>query len=399
MTSTVLNSQPLTQIQQGILEAAARPLAQAIALPSGAYTDPEFYRWEVEHLFKQQWVCLGHVSQVPNRGDYVTVDLFGERLVITHDQANQINVLSRVCAHRGMDVMPIVAGESSTGNRHRFVCPYHHWSYDLDGGLKAAPEMHKHEGFKLEDFCLPAFRSEVWEGFIFFTFNPDLPAVSLQYEGLLKLLGHRQMAQMEMVANITWDCEFNWKVLVENFMEPYHHMGAHHKTFEPLMPAAGTWTETETEHYVVCHLPFAQRILENREEYQKLIEFYVSPSLYPQDLGEYAVYLGEPSFLLFVGPDRVYWYMLQPDGANHMTLRTTMLIHPESKQAEDYEQALAQSIESLNRFHLEDMEVCTAVQAGLHSARYQPGPLSHLEMPIWLFQRYLAKQIQSSIIG
>jgi len=201
---------------------------------------------------------------------------------------------------------------------------------------------------------------------------------------------------MEMVANITCDCHFIWKVLVENFMEPYHPLGAHHKTFEPIMPAAGTWSESETEHYMVCHLPFAKRILDNPDEYQKLIEFHLSPSLSSQDRDEYAVYLGEPSFLLFVGPDRVYWYMLQPDGPDHMILRTTMLIHPDSQQAENYQDCLAQSIKSLNEFHLEDMEVCTAVQSGIKTSRYQPGPLSHLEMPIWLFQRYLARMIQTA---
>lgn len=399
MTSTVSNPQQLQQIQQGILDAAARPLEQAIALPSGAYTDLDFYHWEVEHLLKKQWICLGHISQVPNIGDYLNVDIMGEQLMITHDDSDQINVLSRVCVHRGMDLMPITDAHPAAGNRARFVCPYHHWSYAADGALKAAPEMHKHEGFDIQHFCLPSFRSEVWEGFIFFTNNPDLDSVSSHYQGLLQYLGHRQMADMEMVANITWDCHFNWKILVENFMEPYHHLGAHHKTFEPLMPAAGTWSESESEHYIVCHLPLAKRILDNPEEYQKLIEFHLSPSLEPQDRDEYAVYLGEPSFLLFVGPDRIYWYMLQPDGPDHMILRTTLLIHPASKQAENYEACLANSIESLNRFHLEDMEVCTAVQAGINTSRYQPGPLSHLEMPIWLFQRYLAKTIQTIETG
>lgn len=394
--STVSHPDQLEAIQRGILEAADRPLEEAIALPAAAYTDPDFYDWEVEYIFKKQWLCLGHISQIPKIGDYFNLDLFGERLVITRDRENQINVLSRVCMHRGMDLMPSAFGHPLQGNRRSFICPYHHWSYALDGSLMGAPEMEKNVGFNPQQCHLPTFRSEVWQGFIFITFDPDLESVQTHYSGLLPFLEHRQMADMEMIANIQWDCQFNWKILVENFMEPYHHMGAHHKTFEPLMPAAGTWTEAETAQSIACHLPLAKRILEDAAEYQKLIEFYLSPELKPQDQQEYAVYLGEPNFLLFIGPDRVYWYLLQPDGPHHMTLSTTLLVLPESKQAENYEQCLKDAIASLRRFHLEDMEVCTAVQAGLQTSHYQSGPLSHLEMPIWLFQRYLAKRIRAA---
>ncbi|MGB7416572.1 MAG: aromatic ring-hydroxylating dioxygenase subunit alpha [Thermosynechococcaceae cyanobacterium] len=394
MNRTILNPERLEAIQKRIVETAERPLEDAIALPAAAYTDPDFYQWEVEHVFKKQWLCVGHISQIPNVGDYLNLDLLDERLVITRDRENRINVLSRVCMHRGMDMMPSAFGHPSQGNRRSFVCPYHHWTYALDGSLMGALEMHKNTGFDPQKCRLPAFRSEVWEGFIFLTFDPDLESVQTHYSGLLPFVGHRQMADMEMVANVQWDCQFNWKILVENFMEPYHHMGAHHKTFEPLMPAAGTWTESETSNAIACHLPLAKRIVDNDEEYQKLIEFYLSPALKPEDHQEYAVYLGEPNFLLFVGPDRVYWYLLQPDGPNHMTLSTTLLVAPESKQAENYEQRLREATESLQRFHLEDMEVCTSVQAGLQTSRYQSGPLSHLEMPIWLFQQYLAQQIR-----
>jgi phenylpropionate dioxygenase-like ring-hydroxylating dioxygenase large terminal subunit len=203
------------------------------------------------------------------------------------------------------------------------------------------------------------------------------------------------LAEMELVANLQWKCDFNWKLLVENFMEPYHHMGAHHKTFEPLMPAAGTWTESETLNYGVCHLPLAKHLIEQIKAGQSIETFCSPRTLSPDDHYEYAVYLGYPDFLLFIGPDQVYWYFLIPQGPDKMILHTTLLVTPESKQRDDYDQKLEQTIAGLRRFHMEDMEVCTAMQHGLHSAFYVPGPLSHLEMPIWLFQRYLSRRIQS----
>ena len=387
----------LPPIAQRILQHAELPLEKAIALPASAYTDSEYYQWEVEHILKRQWLCVGHQSQIPNPGDYLHFDLLDEPLIVTRDKQDQIHVLSRVCVHRGMDLMPTSYGHDTKGNRSRLLCPYHHWSYELDGSLVAAPEMQKHQTFHTDQYCLPQFKCEIWQGFIFVSFADDIPSLKEQFSGLFPFVEQRNMSDLEMVISLEWDCHFNWKVLVENFMESYHHLGAHHKTFEPIMPAAGTWSESNTGDSIVAHLPFSPRVLQDTQTHQEMIEFVPSPDLKPQDRNEYAVYLGSPTFLLFGGPDRVYWYGLQPLAEDRMTLTTTMLIHPESKQSHRYEELHQDAIDSLKRFHLEDMEMCTAVQTGLNSSRYQPGPLSHLEMPVWLFQRYLAKQIRLAV--
>jgi phenylpropionate dioxygenase-like ring-hydroxylating dioxygenase large terminal subunit len=117
------------------------------------------------------------------------------------------------------------------------------------------------------------------------------------------------------------------------------------------------------------------------------------PALVESDFLEWTVYLAAPNTLLFVAADRVYWYRLQPLAAGHMYIHTTMLVHPNSVSAKNYPQILADEIEVMRKFHLEDMEMCSAVQSGLGSVAYQPGPLNQLEQPIWLFQRYLARQI------
>jgi phenylpropionate dioxygenase-like ring-hydroxylating dioxygenase large terminal subunit len=395
-TLNAVNVNRLRQIQQSILDVADRPFEQAIALPATAYTDPDFYNWEVEHIFQHQWLCVGHISQLPNVGDYMNLDLFNEPMTVVRGQDGHISVLSRVCVHRAMDIMPEAYGHASQGNRRSFLCPYHHWSYGLDGQLMGAPHMQQNEAFNAKEMCLHRFRTEIWEGFIFMTFDPSLEPVSSHYAGLLPYVDRWNLVEMEMVANLRWECDFNWKLLVENFMEPYHHMGAHHKTFEPLMPAAGTWTEPETPNYVVCHLPLTKTLVEKVKAGEAIETFLAPQTLKPEDHHEYAVYLGEPNFLLFIGPDQAYWYFLIPQGADKMVLHTTLLVTPESKQMEDYEQKLEQTVAALRRFHMEDMEVCSAMQSGLNSAFYAPGPLSHLEMPIWLFQRYLARQIRAN---
>ncbi len=385
------------RICQAIADTADRPLELAIALDAGAYTDPDFYQWEVDHLLKKQWLCVGHISQIPNVGDYVNFDLLNEPMVMVRNQDHAVQVLSRVCPHRAMDLMPPDFGHPTTGNRKSFLCPYHRWSFHLDGTLLGAPEMYQNPLCQAEGVNLHEFRVEIWEGFVFVTFEQSLEPVQKHYAGLLPYLDRWNMADLEVVADIEWDCQFNWKVLVENFMEGYHHMGSHHQTLEPMLPASGTWTESETPNYIVCHLPLALKLVSKIKAGESLNTFSPSPDLRETDNYEYTVYLGEPYFLLFVGPDRVYWYFMQPHGADKMTLRTMLLVRPESREIPDFAATLEREIEALKAFHLEDVEMCTAVQRGLNSTVYQPGPLSHLEMPLWLFHRYLARYLRQDL--
>jgi nitrite reductase/ring-hydroxylating ferredoxin subunit len=242
-------------INQAILETAARPLSTARALPAAAYTDADYFAWEISEVLSREWLAVAHVSQIPKGGDYVNLTLLGERLSVVRGTDGTIRVLSRVCAHRGMDVMPPETGHAEQGNCRQFQCPYHHWVYDLDGRLKGAPFMKDHAMVAAGTLKLHTFRSEVWEGFVFVNFSADAQPLVERYAGLLPFLARWRMDELVMVIDQIWDCPFNWKVLVENFMEPYHHAGAHHRLFQPLMPAQGCWTEAEAGHYTVCHLP------------------------------------------------------------------------------------------------------------------------------------------------
>ena len=383
-------------INQAILDTAARPLSSACALPAAAYTDDEYFAWESSQVLRRQWLAVAHVSQIPDSGDYVNLTLLGERLSVVRGADGAVRVLSRVCAHRGMDVMPPETGHAEQGNCRHYRCPYHHWVYDLSGSLKGAPFMKEHAAVTGGTLKLHEFRSEVWEGFVFVNFSADAQPLAECYAGLLPYLARWRIGDLVMVIDQAWDCPFNWKVLVENFMEPYHHAGAHHTIFQPLMPAQGCWTEAEAEHYTICHLPLADGLREQvRAGEPQLLAFPPLPGLEEGDFHEWTVYLGHPDFLLFVAPDRVYWYRIEPLDAGRMRLRTTLLVSPAAAEVPDFPRIIEEETDMLRRFHLEDMEVCGAVQAGLASQAYTPGPLSELEAPIWLFQRYLARQIRS----
>ncbi|MEM7027735.1 MAG: aromatic ring-hydroxylating dioxygenase subunit alpha [Pseudomonadota bacterium] len=394
---TFRTASTIESIQQSIIKQAELPLQKARALPAAAYTDEDYFNWEKDTILKRNWLSVAHISQIPEPGDYINLDFMDERISVVHDSKGKIHVYSRVCVHRGMDIMPPEFGHPASGNCKQFRCPYHHWVYNLDGKLKGAPFMKDHEEVKNEQLQLHEFRSEIWQGFVFVDFSGECEPLIEQFGGLEDFIGRWNIADMEMVAEKEWDCAFNWKVLVENFMEPYHHVGAHRTVFQPTLPAQYCWSEPEADFFQVCHLPLAQQLQkEVKAGKPQLIDFVPIPDLNDEDYLEWSVHLATPTFLLFVAADRVYWYRLQPTSAGEMKLLTTLLLHPDSKRMDNYESTLQEQVDLMIKFHLEDMEVCTALQSGLRSAVYKPGPLSELEEPIWQFQRYLARQIDSS---
>jgi len=209
-----------------------------------------------------------------------------------------------------------------------------------------------------------------------------------------------RIGEMSVVVAREWDCSFNWKVLVENFMESYHHLGIHHQTLQPMMPARDTWTEVERRHYVRAHLPYKESV---RAEYLARVErndfsgdLPPVPGLGEAQKSEWGLFLVHPTFLLATAPDRVIWYRLQPLGPNRLKLLTTVLVPRSAAGREGFAAAREKLADSLVQFHLEDMEVCTAVQRGLYASGWQQGRLSHLEMPVWLFHRYLAARIRDA---
>ncbi len=381
-----------------ILSAADKPREQSITLPAAAYTDPAFAEFEKTEIFSKEWISLCHISQIPNAGDFVRIDLCGEPMLVVRGKDMAIKVFSRTCRHRGMDLMPSGFGHPDEGNKRMILCPYHLWSYDLSGKLLGAPEMQQAEGFDRSEVCLHEFRSEIWEGFVFTTLSETALPLTEKYARLREsILGKSDMADAQLVWSAHWECDFNWKILIENFMEAYHHMGAHQKTLEPFLPARGCWAEPYDPEFSCMHLPLRKNLREKIQETDSPeTAFPVFQRLTLQDCTEWFVFLGFPNFLIFSAPDRIYWYRVLPTGPQSCTLMTTMLVSKAAKEIPNYDEILKKEIQAGIDFHMEDMEVCTATQRGMNSAGYSQGRLSHLEETIWHFEKYLAGVIKRS---
>lgn len=403
----------LDEILAEIQRISDLPLEEATTLPKEAYTSEEFFAWEVQNLFRPDWMCLAHISQIPEAGDFINVELFGEPLIVIRDKSDAIHVLSRVCPHRGMDIMPpgfghdghgpaeFRQGGKDRGHTRLLLCPYHSWTFELDGQLKACPEMQNASGFQRCEWGLHEFRSEIWNGFVFVNLDGNAPStVAEQYHKVGQEVSPWNLGEMELVFESHWEIPCNWKVLTENFMESYHHSGTHVKTLQTIMPAKGTWNEAEEAHFIRCHLPYGEKtrnaIVETESRGEIWDAFPPVPGLSDEKRHEWGLFLGYPLFTFLVAPDQAVWYRMEPVSTGMTRLMTTVLLPRETIEHPNYEAMLERGIQEAVDFHLEDMEVLSAVQRSMLSDGYQRGRLSHLEMSVWLIQRYLAARARGT---
>jgi phenylpropionate dioxygenase-like ring-hydroxylating dioxygenase large terminal subunit len=386
-------------LQASIAECAARPLPLAVTLPPAAYTSEAWFKYEAETVMKPGWMCVAHVSQIKSPGDYVRIDLLDEPMLVIRGEDGEVRVLSRVCPHRGADIMPYTMGYTDTGSAKSLVCPYHRWSFSFDGGLKGCAHMEQAAEFNKADWGLAKIRTEIFEGFVLVNLSGDAPPASEYYADLKQLLAPWNAAEMELCVEMEWDCHFNWKIMVENWMEAYHHMGSHKTTLNTVMPAETTWVDRAGENLVRVHLPLtpelAAQVADSMATGAKLPGFEPYSNLPLERQQEWEVFTGLPHFMLLTARDRLLWYRLIPISAGECKLLTTTLVSRESKAAPDFAATVEAEAKMLREFHVEDMEVNTAVQVGMHSQFALQGRLSHMEEPLLQIQAWLARNVNA----
>jgi phenylpropionate dioxygenase-like ring-hydroxylating dioxygenase large terminal subunit len=364
---------------------ARQPFTRATTLPAQAFTSPALYEREVERLFSREWLCAGRADQVPKPGDYYTLDLLGDKLVIVRDRDEEIRVLSRVCRHRAAALV------EGAGNTRSFQCPYHAWTYGLDGKLVGAPHMDGAEGFDRSTCRLPQLRSELWEGWIFVNFDADAAPLGAKLEPLSKLLANYRMSEMVSLETATFDSPFNWKVLVDNFMEAYHHIATHRDTLQPLFPAALSNTPDNEGPYSVLYMPSEPAHSSGADDAMGGLPL-VGP-LGEQEQSQLVAAVVYPFHLFAPSANSLTWYQILPETFDHFTLRIFSCF---PRAALD-DTAVQESVQGLQAFtkivHHQDIAACEATFAGLGARSFESGPLAPLEKAIWQFNQWWTERM------
>lgn len=388
---TLSHNEFITQEQ---LTKVCNPLEEAHNLPQAAYLSEHIFKQEAKHLFMAHWINVAHVSQLSSPGDYLCVDVFDYPLLVTRDKNNDIHIMSRVCQHKGT----LIA--EGSGNTQLFVCPFHAWSYGLDGELKVAPLMEKVKGFDKRNCRLTSLRMEIWEGFIFVNISGDAEPLGTQLTGLQKVLANWRMAELVPGHEpFYYDQEQNWKINAESFLEAYHHLGAHKKTFQPTFPAANSYPIASTGNYSI--LSFGQARGNTATNIDGGSQLPVIDGLSEAECLEPLVVFIWPSLLLGVGPDQVAYYRVMPTSAQSHDVWLNDLMPPSTVANPELKQAIEDRVHWATKIvhETDDLPVFDRCQRGIRSPFYDQGRLSvPYEQCIWEFNQWWAEQLGSRIL-
>ncbi|MFC9995248.1 Rieske 2Fe-2S domain-containing protein [Nocardia sp. NPDC127526] len=373
---SVLTHRGLDEIRATLRE-YLDPHPPALSLPPAAYTSAELWDLECERIFRRSWFLVAHTDQLARKGDYVSLSIAGEPVVVTRDGEGVLHALSPVCRHR---LMPLV--EPGAGQLKSFTCPYHRWNYALDGRLRGAPYMEGNTEFAKADCRLPRFAVAEWNGFVWV--NTDAAADPI--EPHLELAAHRYAAyrldRMTLVDSWSLEWQVNWKLVMENGHENYHVLGLHQQTLEPFMPGGG---DVAVEHFSpwVLHarIPFT---LPLPAQTLRLDEMQQSNGM---------VLVGFPASAFIALSDQVVWLTFVPQTIDRVRVLGGVLTTPELAAAGDAsiertQRAVTAMINDEDRIGLE------AVQRAVGSRFAERGHLSPKEAPGMLaFYRNLAEAL------
>jgi phenylpropionate dioxygenase-like ring-hydroxylating dioxygenase large terminal subunit len=370
-------------------DAATLDVNQASILPPVLYTSEAFFEFEKDAIFGRDWLCVGRACQVPEPGDWYTITIAGEPLVVVRGRDDRIRVLSAVCRHRGM-----VFAEGS-GNCSKFTCPYH-WSYGLDGRLLGAPAMEQAVDFDKAAHGVPSLPVEIWNGFVFCTFATDPEPLAPSLRKLTDLLAHFRLDDAHTVIGDTYEnLPWNWKVMLENFNDAYH---AHrlHEGVGDFVPGDRAefleWDDTDnhvTRLNYFTHIdgsfnPTTNTLLPVFEQLDEQERWRAMFALVPPTLG------------LAIVPDGVTYFVINPRAAACIDIHIGYCFEPAAAEHPLFDRLLDQVKAGVDNFNVRDIWADTMVQQGLGSRFAPHGRYSWQEETLRQFNRWLVRRYRAA---
>jgi choline monooxygenase len=344
--------QPLQQIISGF--DPAKPLSEASTISGPWYTDERIAQLERKTVFSRNWQMVGRAEQVAASGQYITAEIAGEPVLVVRGHDGVLRGFFNVCRHHAAAVMTEPCGTAT-----RLQCPYHGWTYGLDGSLKGIPDFEGVENFDRKKNGLVALSVDVWEKFVFVHLDRD-PLPLNEYLGDMpeqfKSLG---LNQLHFAGRREWVIDCNWKVFVDNYLDGGYHVPYLHKGLNSILSYAN-YTITNGERFCLQSSPIG-----GGTEVEKMTASVRR--------GQALYYWLYPNFML-------NWY----EGYLDTNLVLPLAIDKMKVVFEFYFNDVGQSAEERNRKSMdvseriqdEDHSICVSVQRGLRSRAYGAGRLS-----------------------
>ena len=357
-------------------------------LPAEIYTSEEFLDFERRALFDHEWLCVGLASEIPRPGDWFTKTVNSESVIVVRGKDGEVRALSAVCQHRAMQVC------EGAGNDTKFTCPYHHWSYGLDGRLLGAPAMERTRDFDKSDWGLPRLRLEIWNGFVFINFDKEAEPLAPTLSRYAPYLEHYDLENSICPGTFTLEgLPWNWKVMFENFNDGYHANRLHKyvQDFCPSDKSAFPVPWDDASNVIFREAGYVHIDAGFNPTHKALLPVY--PQLTEEERWRSTFALIPPTLCVGTAPDQAFFFIVRPITAGTIDIEVGYLFHPTAVDHPLFDQLLGASDAGVQVFIRQDQDATTKVQAGLSSrfaprGRYSWQEESHVQFNRWLFGRY-----------
>jgi carnitine monooxygenase subunit len=361
---------------------------QGFSLPGWIYRDADFLEAEKERVFATSWQVVCHLNDIRAPGDYHTLDFLGEPLVAVRGRDGGVQSFFNVCRHRAARLLDGGSGHCSG----KIVCPYHAWTYDLDGRLSAVPQRREFADFTLEEYGLKRLDTEVYKCFVFVRLKSGLPSVAdmlAPYEA--ELASHR-LEELQPMGRLTLRTRHvNWKNVTDNYSDAMHITVAH----PGLTRLFGRSYGVEAQPWVdkmwgyLRDVPSSQR---SERMYQAVLPD--APHLPESRRRLWTYFKLWPNVAFDIYPDQVDFMQIIPVSPTETLIREIAYAHPDGRREMRAARYLNWRIN--RRVSLEDKALIERVQAGMGSRSYSPGPLGHNEVSLRSFARRMREVIPES---
>ena len=351
----------------------------AKTLPARWYVSNEVFEAERERIFSAAWLCVGRTERLHKPGDFFVVERAGESLIVTRDAANAVHAFYNVCRHRGTRIC-----EASHGHFHGSIqCPYHAWTYGLDGELKAARNMNEVEGFDRGDYPLKEAALAIWEGFIFINLDPNPEPFEQALAPLIGRFARWDIANLHTARTITYDLNCNWKLVFQNYSECYH-CPLVHPQLDKLSPSDSGRNDLSEGPVLggFSELRVSGGSLSTSGKMHRPPVGQVSG----EDLDRIYYYTVFPSMLLSLHADYVMVHYAKPLAPDRTEVVCAWLFDPQTMERVDF--APADAVDFWDVTNRQDWHVNELTMKGLFSSAYEPGPYSNAEGLLAAFDRH-----------
>jgi Rieske 2Fe-2S family protein len=338
----------------------------AKSLPQKYFVSPEVFAGEQTAIFSKEWLLVGHESQMKKSGDFFLATIAGESVIVVRDQKSEVRAFYNVCRHRGTRLKEDACGHSST-----IQCPYHAWTYGLDGRLIGAPHMDDVPGFDKTDYPLHRVNLGLWAGFIFVNLKKDPPPLESWFAPLAGKFSHWNMPILRPAKRIEYDVRANWKLMFENYSECYHCPGVH-----PQLQKVSPYDSAENDLREGPFLGGFMKINPGKSLTMSgnACAAFVGEIENLQQVFYYSIF---PNMLLSLHPEYVMVHQLWPQSPDRTLILCDWLFHPDAFKRNDFKPEDA--IEFWDVTNKQDWHMCELSQQGIASRAYEPGPYSARE--------------------